>query len=196
MKNSNMKNILVVLVLGVIGLIVIISFRLGSQSTIKDITKNAQNSPSPTSQTELNVGVSFPDFSVTDVDSKLVTKDSLKRKPAIIWFTTSWCVPCQIGAKEVSRLDNEMGGKAFEVLVIFVDPSENDNDLRNWRKNFANEDWLVAFDNDPTKLATKVSLKFLDSKFLLDKNGSIKNIDLQTANDSYLDIIRKIIKES
>jgi thiol-disulfide isomerase/thioredoxin len=196
MKSSNTKSILIALVLGLIGLLAIINFRLGSQTTIKDIAKDAQNSPSPTSQTELKAGASFPDFSVTDVDGKLVAKDSLKGKPAIIWFTTSWCVPCQIGAKEkVAPLDNTLGGNAFNVLVIFVDLREKDSDLINWRKQFANEDWMVAFDNATTVLAQKVNLKFLDSKFMLDKDGIIRNIDFKQADENYLNTIRQIVRE-
>lgn len=195
MKSSNIKGILAVVVLGVIGLLAITSLKLGSRSTIKDATKDVQNSPSVTRQTELSVGAPFPDFNVKDIDSKAITRDSLKGKPAIIWFTTSWCVPCQIGAKEVSRLDNELGGKVFEVLVVFVDPKENNNDLRNWRKNFANDDWMVAFDNDLTNLAKRVNLKFLDSKFLLDKDGIIKNIDFQIADENYLNVIKQIVKK-
>lgn len=141
----------------------------------------------------------FPDFTVTEVDGQVITRDSLKGKPAIIWFTTSWCVPCQIGAKQkVAPLDNELGGNSFNVLVIFVDPRETKSDLTNWREQFANPDWMVAFDNFASKtdsLSAKVGLKFLDSKFLLDKNGVIKNIDFQIADEDYLNVIRQVVEE-
>lgn len=147
-------------------------------------------------QPVLQVGSRFPDFRVTDVDGRVITRDSLSGKPAIIWFTTSYCEPCQIGARPVSRLDNELGGKAFEVLVIFVDPNERDKDFIWWKKNFANPDWIVASDNELTNLAARVDLRFLDSKFLLDKNGVIKNIDLKVANENYLNIIRQVVREN
>lgn len=154
----------------------------------------AANDSSEQNSASLAVGAPFPDFTVTEVDGRTITKESLKDKPAIIWFTTSWCVPCQIGAKEVARLDNELGGEAFEVLVIFIDPKEKDADLTNWRKQFANPDWMVAFDNELTNLAQRINLKFLDSKFLLDKNGVIKNIDFKIADENYLNIIRETVK--
>lgn len=166
----------------------------------KFIKSNINNSPEPLANLEqtpigaLTVGASFPDFTVTEVDGRTVTSESLKGKASIVWFTTSWCVPCQIGAKEVARLDNELGGKAFEVLVVFVDPRETDADLVNWRKQFANSDWMVAFDNELTNLAKRINLKFLDSKFILDKNGVIKNIDFKIADENYLNTIREIIK--
>lgn len=163
------------------------------------IKANINNSPEPQAsleQPKIKVGEIFPDFEVTEVEGTSITRDSLRGKPAVVWFTTSWCVPCQIGARDVSKLDNELGEKAFNVLVIFVDLSEKDSDLINWRKSFANEDWMVAFDNNLTNLAKKAEIRFLDSKFLLDKNGLIKNIDFKQADNNYLDTIKQIVKEN
>jgi len=169
---------------------------LDTERIEKFIKSNINNSPEPLASLEqastgaLVAGASFPDFTVIEVDGRTITQESLKSKPAIVWFTTSWCVPCQIGAREVVKVDNELGGQAFSVLVIFVDLRESKDDLINWRKNFANPDWLVAFDNETTLLAQRINLRFLDSKFLLDKNGIIKNIDFKIADEAYLNTIR------
>jgi len=162
----------------------------------KFINANVNNSPESLASLEgsiIKVGNTFPDFKVIEVDGKEITRDSLKSKPAIIWFTTSWCVPCQIGAREVVKVDNELGGEAFNVLVVFVDLRESKDDLINWRKDFANPDWMVAFDNETTLLAQRINLRFLDSKFLLDKNGVIKNIDFKIADKAYLNTIRGVV---
>jgi len=145
---------------------------------------------------ELEDGTPFPQFSLIDVDGIAATPASLSGKPSIVWFTTSWCVPCQIGAKVVAELDAELGGDAFNVVVIFVDPRENDDDLRRWKAKFAAADWQVAFDDQSDPLATKIGLKYLDSKYLLDANGILLDQDFRIADDAYLEIIRRAVEGS
>lgn len=166
---------------------------------ISFIKNNVNKAPEPLASLEqpaIRVGVIFPDFTVTEVGGSTISRESVKDKPTIIWFTTTWCVPCQIGAREVAKLDNQLGDDRFNVLVVFVDPRETDSDLINWRDKFANKDWIVAFDNELTNLATRVNLKFLDSKFLIDKNSVIKNIDFKTADENYLNAIKQVVEES
>lgn len=167
----------------------------------KFIKSNINKAPEPLASLEqppIKLGGAFLDFEVMEVAGRKITKESLQGKPAIVWFTTSWCVPCQIGAKRVVPLDDELGGNAFNVLVIFVDPRESESDLINWRNRFGNEDWMVALDNfvdESRSLSAKVGLRYLDSKFLLDSNGIIKNIDFAIADEKYLTIIREVVKE-
>lgn len=109
--------------------------------------------------TAVEEGNPFPTFSLTEAEGRTLTNDSLKGKPSIVWFTTSYCVPCQQGAALVSRLDDELGGEAFDVLVVFVDPNEPMSALTSWRAEFANEDWIVALDHG-NELSEKVGLRF------------------------------------
>jgi thiol-disulfide isomerase/thioredoxin len=145
---------------------------------------------------ELEDGQPFPQFSLSDVDGIEATLATLSGRPSIIWFTTGWCVPCQIGAEVVAELDAELGGGAFNVLVVFVDPRENNDDLRRWRADFAAADWQVAFDDLSNPLAARIGLQYLDSKYLLDANGVLLNQDFRIADDAYLEIIRRAVEES
>jgi len=142
---------------------------------------------------DTSVGNAFPDFSVIDVEGASLSNKSLKGKLTIVWFTTTWCTPCQIGAKKVAQLQNELGDNRLNVLVYFVDPKESADDLRNWRNQFANPNWRLAFNNG---LAEKIGIKFLDSKYLLDKDGVIKDFNTSIADDQYLALIRSAVNTS
>ena len=135
---------------------------------------NTQQNQAQTQVTGTEIGSLSPEFQLKDIDNKPIKKDDLKGKPAIIWFTTSYCVPCQIGAKEVKRLDEDMGGDKFKVVMVFLDQKETEQDLRAWKKNFASQDWLVAFGNE--KVITDYKIRYLDTQYLLDKDGIIRNI--------------------
>lgn len=161
------------------------------------ISANVNKSPEPLASIappKVEVGRLFPDFELTEASTgQVLTRASLRGKPSIVWFTTSYCIPCQIGAKPVAALDDELGGKAFDLLIVFVDPQEPPSALLWWRDQFARPDWLVALDAD-NSLAQAVGLRFLDTKFLLDSSGVIRDIDFQVANDRYVKLIRKAVE--
>jgi thiol-disulfide isomerase/thioredoxin len=142
----------------------------------------------------IEVGKPFPDFTVADTGGHaLTTKGSLSGKPTIIWFTTSYCVPCQPGAQQVAKLDDQLGGDAFNVLVVFVDPIETPPVLRNWREQFGNPDWIVALDQNNT-FARAVDLRALDTKFLLDAQGELEDVNYVQVDSAYLTLLEQAIQ--
>ena len=149
---------------------------------------------SPPADGNGEVGSPFPSFSLVEAGGRTLTRASLRGKPAIIWFTTSYCVPCQVGARTISRFDDELGGKRFDVLVVFVDPNESPTALTAWRDRYGSEDWLVTLDED-LALANRIGLRALDTKFLLDERGIVRNVDYTVADDRYVGVLRKIVGE-
>ena len=176
----------------VIGIVVLVGVLLFfGRSNTKSVDNTIQNNE----QTQFSVGDRFHNFRLTEVSNIAVIPDIFLGDPTIIWFTTSWCVPCQIGARDTSKLDTELGDDAFDVLVVFIDPRESNEDLINWRNSYANPDWIVAFDDQNDSLAQKLNVKFLDTKYLLDENGFIVNIDERPVNSAYLDLIRETVNK-
>jgi cytochrome oxidase Cu insertion factor (SCO1/SenC/PrrC family) len=143
-----------------------------------------RNTPSPPSspsderpaasetRASLAVNAPAPEFQLTDIDGKAVSKATFAGKPVIVWFTASYCVPCQIAAKEIKRLDADMGGKAFNVFMVFVDPNESPDDLRNWKAKYANDDWFIAFGNE--QMIKEYEVRYLDTHRLLDGKGVVR----------------------
>ncbi len=76
------------------------------------------------------------------------------------------------------------------MLVVFVDPTEPISALRSWRSRFGRDDWLLVED---VGLARVVGLRFLDTKFLLDRAGVIRDVDVRIADDAYLERIRELV---
>lgn len=158
-------------------------------------TSSSPYSVAPSSNTNgpghLAVGTPFPRFTMTEVSGNPITNSSLLGRPTLIWFTTSYCVPCQVGAKRVSRLEDDLGPGTLNVVVVFVDPKESPSDLQRWRQQFGRPDWEVGFDNG---LATQIQLQYLDTKYLLDRQGVIRDVNVNIADDQYLTRLRQIVQ--
>lgn len=122
----------------------------------------------------LNVGQLAPDFTLQDPANGVITKSTSQGKPLFIFFTTTWCVPCQIGAQNLARYDDETGGNAFNVLIVFVDEKETDSQFLAWKMNFGRNDWYVA---KGIEMASEYNVQYLDTKYVFDKNGIIKWFD-------------------
>ncbi|MGH9876312.1 MAG: TlpA family protein disulfide reductase [Nitrososphaera sp.] len=122
------------------------------------------------------VGNSAPGFSLTDPEKGSITKQTFANKPVLIFFTTTWCTPCQIGAQNLARLDDETGGNSFNVLIVFVDPRENDPQYLEWREKYGRSDWYVA---ESEQMPQEYKVRYLDTKYVFDSNGVIKWVDVK-----------------
>ena len=144
--------------------------------------------------TEASIGRQFPDFTLTSANGEQVTKASLTGKKSIIWFVDQWtCGSCAPGAVQVGKLDDETGGKVFNVLLVFVTGSQQPSDLISWRDQYARSDWFVASDAG-NQLANAVQIPCLDSKFLLNEDGTILNIDTQVTDTRYVSMLRSEVE--
>jgi thiol-disulfide isomerase/thioredoxin len=129
-----------------------------------------------TMKTELNIGEPAPDFSLIDPERGKIVKENFIGKPLFIFFTTTWCTPCQIGAQNLAKFDSEKGENAFNVLIVFVDEKETDNQFIEWKQKFGREDWYIG---KGIEMAKEYNVQFLDTKYIFDKNGIMKWIDIK-----------------
>lgn len=124
----------------------------------------------------LSVGYSAPYFTLQDPANGVIKKETFQGKPLIIFFTTTWCVPCQVGAQNLAKYDDETGGNAFNVLIVFVDEKKTDSQFLAWKKNFGRNDWYIA---KGIEMAQDYKVQYLDTKYVIDKNGIIKWFDVR-----------------
>jgi thiol-disulfide isomerase/thioredoxin len=123
----------------------------------------------------LPIGSRAPEFTLNDPIRGVIDNKRLTDKPLFIFFTTTWCTPCQVGARELARYYDETN-KAFNVLIVFVDPNESDDSIIAWKKNYGRDDWYIAKGYD---MALKYNIKYLDSKYAIDKDGIIRYFDVR-----------------
>ncbi len=173
-KKSKSKYIVV----GVIIVAVVAAAFLANNSTqssqFTNLTTAPENIGPPAKG--LQAGNIAPDFSLVDPQKGSITKQSFEGKPVFIFFTTTWCTPCQIGAQNLARYDDETGGNAFNVLIVFVDERESDPQFMEWKNRFGNDDWYIA---KGIKMANTYKVQYLDTKYVFDKNGIIKWVDVK-----------------
>jgi len=62
-----------------------------------------------------------PDFKLTTLDGKTITRDSLKGKVVLIDFWASWCGPCVRAVPELKDLSQKMAGQPFVLVGVSVD---------------------------------------------------------------------------
>jgi cytochrome oxidase Cu insertion factor (SCO1/SenC/PrrC family) len=128
------------------------------------------------------VGDTAPDFRLVDTNGAAVTRSSLvAERPGLMFFTATWCLPCVEGLKHLMKFQQDAGGNPFTVLIVFVDPRETDGDLREYRDRFSfPPTWHYALDRD--NVVTRYQLRYLDTKYALDRAGVIRYADYSPAD--------------
>lgn len=163
-------------------IIIGITFSLSTNSVVQKPTLTTAPETLPASG--LEAGKIAPDFVLVDPQKGQITKQTFAGKPLFIFFTTTWCTPCQLGAKNLAKYDDEKGGNAFNVLIVFVDDKETDAQFIEWKQKFGNEDWYVA---KGIKMAQTYNVQYLDTKYVFDKDGVIRWVDIKPLPYSAID---------
>lgn len=183
-KKSKLKYVAV----GVAAVVIIATVAFFAVNNSSPQKSQLTTAPESATTEGLQIGNIAPDFSLVDPQKGSITKQSFKVKPVFIFFTTTWCTPCQIGAQNLARYDDETGGKAFNVLIVFVDERESDNQFIEWKNKFGKDDWYIA---KGVEMANTYQVQYLDTKYVLDKEGIIKWVDIKPLAYSFIDPVMR-----
>ncbi len=161
---------------GVLALGVVVFFGI---RTVVPTSTPRQSSSMPA--VGISVGNLAPDFQLADAFGRPVSRPSLvEDRPGLLFFTTTYCLPCVEGLRALARFQKDVGPDRFNVLVAFVDPSEPPAALRAYREAHGlPRTWFFAPDTDD--MVTKYRLRALDTKYVLDRAGVIHYTDIYPA---------------
>jgi cytochrome oxidase Cu insertion factor (SCO1/SenC/PrrC family) len=123
-------------------------------------------------ETGLEVGKLAPTFTVKDIDGKDVTLTELRDKPAMFFFTATWCPRCKNTAKALKPYYDSTG-EAFRVLVVGIDPTEGPEKLRQWKIQNGHPDWTYI---QSPELGVMYNTYAIDWSYVVDTTGTIRYV--------------------
>ena len=71
----------------------------------------------------LGKGAPAPDFSLPDLDGKMVSLAGYKGKVVFLNIWATWCAPCVEEMPSMEKLYQELKDEAFEILAVSIDES-------------------------------------------------------------------------
>ncbi len=119
-----------------------------------------------------------PNFTLADVNGKMVSLSDFKGKVVLLDFWASWCPPCRAANPKQVKLYNELKDKGFVILGVSVDKNPD-----AWKKAIAKDKITYPQVNDPhdweAKTAELYGINQLPTTLLIDKNGVAQYADLE-----------------
>ena len=127
---------------------------------------------------QLRPGVLAPEISLPDAHDSIVNLSSFKGKVVLIDFWASWCMPCRAANQHTVKLYKKYKAAGFEVFAISIDSKKS-----AWLKAIRQDKISYTQVNDNTGWYSKVAAYYfvdeIPTSFLLDKTGSIIDINLE-----------------
>jgi len=136
------------------------------------------------------VGTSAPDFSLMDVNGKLVTLRQLRGKVVFLDFWAPWCDPCREEFPALDALYKKYSKDGLEVIGIDIDSSEK------FAAKFL-EKVPVAFSvlmDKKGNVRREYNFRTLPTAFIIDKDGVIRYVHMGFGKE-FLQMYEKEIKE-
>ncbi|MGH2552917.1 MAG: TlpA family protein disulfide reductase [Chitinophagaceae bacterium] len=113
------------------------------------------------------------------VNGDTIKLSSLKGKVVLLDFWASWCGPCRISNKELTKLYPKYKEKGFEIFGVSFDEDKN-----LWIKAIKKDNisWVQVNDNGGRKdaiTAIQWNIEAIPTSYLIDKNGKLVAMDLE-----------------
>jgi thiol-disulfide isomerase/thioredoxin len=116
-----------------------------------------------------NVNTISPDFSISDINGKRISSESLKGKYILYDFWASWCPPCLASIPFLKELKSKYSSKQFMIIGINTDAQ-----IQEMRKTIINKNinWNQIFDSNHD-IFNKFAIGPIPTFILVDREGKI-----------------------
>lgn len=127
---------------------------------------------------QIRQGYDAPDIALPAVNGDTIRLSSLKGKVVLLDFWASWCGPCRVANKGLTKLYQKFKAKGFEIFGVSIDAAKS-----NWLKAIRQDKihWLQV--NDPgdwnAKIVARWGLYGIPTSYLIDKDGKLIAMDLE-----------------
>lgn len=135
--------------------------------------------PTAADRTSRLLGTKAPDVTVTTLDGKQVSLDSLRGKAVLVNFWNTWCIPCEQEAPALKAFAEQHKGDDSVALVGIV-RDDDDDAVRDHEANDPTG-WLTALDPG-SKAALAFGTRGQPETFAISPDGFITGFQYSVAS--------------
>jgi thiol-disulfide isomerase/thioredoxin len=113
-----------------------------------------------------------PDFGVRTTSwsggEEFVLSNNLER-PTVLYFVAAWCFTCIPETQALAKIHEELGDQ-LNILIIDVDTTEDEDDLKRFKDSADGGDHLWVMD-DGNRISQAFNVRTLDTTIIIDQTG-------------------------
>ncbi|SMB98726.1 Peroxiredoxin [Thermanaeromonas toyohensis ToBE] len=142
------------------------------RSAFKTVQQPASDPEAGKGEVRPEVGYLAPDFSLPDLQGRVITLSQLKGKPVFLNFWASWCPPCRVEMPEIQEFFKKYKGK---VEVVAVNLTSSEKSPAEVKKFLETNGYTFPVVLDTKGIAENYYLvRAIPTSYLVDAQGVIK----------------------
>jgi thiol-disulfide isomerase/thioredoxin len=129
------------------------------------------------------VGQQAPGGTFTTVSGKTVSVTSMRGKPTLLWFVSTWCSSCEAGTATMAQNVSKLAADGVRVVEVelYQDLGQSGPSITDFGKtlagaNYASPDWTWGI-SSAALTRTYDPANYLDVYYLLNAEGTITYVN-------------------
>jgi peroxiredoxin len=118
------------------------------------------------------------DINLMSPKGDTISLSSMQGKVVLVDFWASWCGPCRLSNRHLTKLYSKYKDKGFEIFGVSLDENKKD-----WMKAIKQDriTWIQVIDNRGWEAQTAIdwNLYQIPTSYLINKDGIIVGVDLE-----------------